>query len=136
MASFIGIDLGTTYSVISYIDDTGRPKIIHNSDGENITASCVAFEGAEVSHTGDEARKMQGTDDNVAAKFKRDMGKKIKHTYNGKKYSPTQLSAEILKRLYFDAKNQIGEIEEAVITVPANFSNEARRLKKQQNLLE
>jgi len=126
MASFIGIDLGTTYSVISYIDDTGRPKIIHNSDGENITASCVAFEGAEVSHTGDEARKMQGTDDSVAAKFKRDMGKKIKHTYNGKKYTPTQLSAEILKRLYFDAKNQIGEIEEAVITVPANFSNEAR----------
>ena len=39
MASFIGIDLGTTYSVISYIDDTGRPKVIHNSDGENITAS-------------------------------------------------------------------------------------------------
>ena len=126
MASFIGIDLGTTYSAIAYIDDTGRPKIIHNSDGENITASCIAFDGSEVSHTGEEARKMLGTEDNVAARFKRDMGKKTKYTYNGKKHTPTNLSAEILKRLYFDAKNQIGEINEAVITVPANFPNEAR----------
>ena len=126
MASYIGIDLGTTYSVIAYYDDIGRPKIIHNSDGENITASCIAFDGSEVSHTGEEARKMLGIEDNVAARFKRDMGKKTKYTYNGKKHTPTSLSAEILKRLYFDAKDQIGEINEAVITVPANFPNEAR----------
>ena len=49
MASYIGIDLGTTYSVIAYYDDIGRPKNIHNSDGENITASCIAFDGSEVS---------------------------------------------------------------------------------------
>jgi len=126
MASFIGIDLGTTYSVISYIDDSGRPKIIHNSEGHNITASCIAFDGSEVQYTGEEARKMLGIEDNVAARFKRDMGKKIKHTFNGKKYTPTQLSAEVLKRLYFDAKTKIGEIDEAVITVPANFPSEAR----------
>jgi molecular chaperone DnaK len=126
MASFIGIDLGTTYSVISYFDETGRPKIIHNSDGENVTASCIAFKGSEVEHTGEEARKMLGIEDNVVARFKRDMGEKTKYTINGKKYTPTQLSAEILKRLYFDAKEKIGEIEEAVITVPANFPNKAR----------
>ena len=124
MASFIGIDLGTTYSAISYIDDTGRPKIINNSDGENITASCIAFEGATVSHIGDIARKMYGIEDNVAARFKRYMGKSKKYTINGKKYTPTSLSAEILKKLYFDAKNQIGEINEAVITVPANFEQD------------
>ena len=56
MAAFIGIDLGTTYSAISYIDDNGRPKIIANSEGQNITPSCIQFEGDTVT-VGEEARR-------------------------------------------------------------------------------
>jgi molecular chaperone DnaK len=55
MASYIGIDLGTTYSAVAHIDDTGRPTIVHNSDGENITPSCVMFEG-DKAIVGEEAR--------------------------------------------------------------------------------
>ena len=75
MASFIGIDLGTTYSAISYFDKKGVPTIIHNSEGDNITPSCISFDGDTVDFTGKEARKVIGLDDeNVAARFKRDMG--------------------------------------------------------------
>jgi molecular chaperone DnaK len=126
MASFVGIDLGTTYSVISYIDDTGRPKVVANSEGEHMTASCIAFEGATVSDIGTVAKRALGTDDSVVGRFKRDIGSSKKYTINGKKYTPTALSAEILKKLYFDAKDNIGEINEAVITVPASFTNEQR----------
>ena len=125
MASYIGIDLGTTYSVIAYYDDIGRPKIIHNSDGENITASCIAFDGSEVSYTGEEARKMLGIEDNVVARFKRDMGTSEKYTVDGKEFTPTECSVFILKKLLQDAKNEIGDVGEAVVTIPANFTNEA-----------
>jgi len=125
MASFIGIDLGTTYSAVSYIDDTGRSKIVHNSEGQNITPSCIAFDGNTID-VGERARKQLG-DDNVAARFKRDMDSTTT-TYNieGNEYTPTDCSAIVLKKLLQDAKEAIGEIGEAVVTIPANFANEAR----------
>ena len=125
MAAFIGIDLGTTYSMVSYLDDTGRPKIIRNSDGQNLTPSCIEFVDNEA-QVGETARKGLGWKDNVVARFKRDMGTSTKYKVGDKEYTPTDCSALILKKLLQDAQESIGEIGEAVVTIPANFTNEAR----------
>ena len=126
MAAFIGIDLGTTYSAISYIDENGNPKIVNNNEGQNITPSCILVEGNN--HiVGEPARKLLGSNDNVLARFKRDMGKKgKKYNVDGKEYTPTECSVLVLKKLVKDAKKEIGEIGETVITIPANFSNDER----------
>jgi molecular chaperone DnaK len=126
MAAFIGIDLGTTFSAVSTLDETGRPVIVHNQNGENITPSCVAeYDGKMV--VGKTARNTWGvTPDKAAARFKRDMGTSIKHTINGNSFTPTKLSAYVLKKLAKDAAHSIGPIGEAVVTIPANFANEAR----------
>jgi molecular chaperone DnaK len=125
MSAFIGIDLGTTYSAVSYIDDTGRPKVIHNSDGVNITPSCIDFSG-EKALVGEEARKLLGLSDTVIARFKREIGTSKAYQVSGKEYTPTDCSALVLKKMFQDAKNAIGEIGEAVVTIPANFATEAR----------
>ena len=126
MAAFIGIDLGTTYSAISYIDENGSPKIINNSEGENITPSCILIEGDTVI-VGEEARKELGLSDNVLARFKRHMGEKgKKYEVDGKEYTPTDCSSLVLKKLFQDAQKEIGEIGDAVVTIPANFTNKAR----------
>jgi molecular chaperone DnaK len=125
MAAFIGIDLGTTYSMVSYLDDTGRPKIIRNSDGQNLTPSCIEFIDNEA-QVGETARKGLGWNKNVVARFKRDMGTETKYKVGDKEYTPTDCSALILKKLLQDAQEAIGEIGEAVVTIPANFTNEAR----------
>ena len=126
MAAFIGIDLGTTYSGISYIDENGFPKIVNNSEGQNITPSCILVEGDTVI-VGEDARKELGLSDNVLSRFKRDMGEKgKKYKVDGKEFTPTECSAFVLKKLFQDAKREIGEIGETVVTVPPNFSNKAR----------
>ena len=125
MAAFIGIDLGTTYSSISYIDDNGRPQIIRNSEGQNITPSCILFKDDKAGIVGEVARQELGRP-NVLSRFKRDMGTPVKYNVNGKDYTPTDCSALVLKKLVQDAKKEIGEIGETVVTIPANFANEAR----------
>lgn len=126
MGAYVGIDLGTTFSAISHIDDTGRPTVLHNAEGQNITPSCVAIYDDEI-HVGEQARKAWGIDDeNVAARFKRDMGSTKTFKLDGKEFTPTALSAAVLEKLKVDAEAQIGEISEAVVTIPANFSQEAR----------
>ena len=127
MASFIGIDLGTTFSAIATIDDTGRPSIVHNKQGENITPSCVAETSEGVMEVGEFARRQWGNaPDTAAARFKRDMGTSTNHSIDGKAFTPTQLSTFILKKLVSDAENALGDIGDAVVTIPANFANEAR----------
>ena len=82
MASYIGIDLGTTFSAVAYIDETGRPKIINNDRGDNVTPSCVALKGGKLI-VGEVARKEWGNaPDQAAARFKRDMGTSTVHTIN------------------------------------------------------
>ena len=125
MASFIGIDLGTTYSSVSYLDDIGRPQIIRNAEGQNLTPSCVEIDGNEIT-VGEEARKGLGWNDKVLARFKRDIGTLEKYQVGDKEFSPTECSVFVLKKLLADAKNTIGEVGEAVVTIPANFTNEAR----------
>ena len=126
MANYIGIDLGTTFSAAAYIDKSGRPKIINNDRDQNITPSCVAKIKGEIV-VGERARRQWGNDEaNAAARFKRDMGTSVLHKISGKDFTPTELSAAVLKKIKDDVEEKIGPIAEAVITIPANFSKEAR----------
>lgn len=125
--AFIGIDLGTTFSAVATIDATGRPVIIHNSDGDNITPSCAT----EVDHgkyeVGEYARRTWGNaPEKAAARFKRNMGTNTEFVINDKRFTPTELSSLVIKKLVQDAEREVGSIVEAVITVPANFANDAR----------
>lgn len=127
MTAFIGIDLGTTFSAVSTIDETGRPSIIHNRDGINITPSCVTESSGGVMEVGEYARRQwSNSPETAAARFKRDMGTSVTHKINGKEFTPTQLSAFVLKKLISDAELAIGPIGDTVVTIPANFAHEAR----------
>lgn len=128
MGNFIGIDLGTTYSAVSTIDETGRPVIIHNDDGDNITASCVCEKADNEMEVGEFARRQWGNKpESAAARFKRDMGTSAKYSINGQEFTPTELSAFVLKKLKQCAEKKLGSpVSEAVVTIPANFADEAR----------
>jgi molecular chaperone DnaK len=126
MAAFIGIDLGTTYSAVATIDDTGRPMIVANRDGQNITPSCVT-ENEGTIEVGEYARRTWGNaPERAASRFKRDMGTSNNHSINGREFSPTELSTFVLKKLLKDTEEAIGPVGEAVVTIPANFAHEAR----------
>lgn len=130
MANYIGIDLGTCFSVAAHIDESGRPAIInvhdaHGDRGDNLTPSCVTKEERII--VGEWPRRQWGIDEtSAAARFKRDMGTSASHKIDGKDFSPTELSATVLKMIKDGAEKEIGPIAEAVITIPANFSHEAR----------
>ena len=127
---FIGIDLGTTFSAVSVFDETGTPKIVHNlPDGQNITPSCVTkIDDKYV--VGEQARRSWTADNrsrDAAGRFKLDMGTDIKYHIYDKEFTPTELSAMVLKKLKQDAEQQLGgDIGEAVVTIPANFPHKAR----------
>lgn len=125
METTIGIDLGTTFSVIAAVDNNGRAVVLKNSQGESLTPSVVWF-GKSEPVVGSEAKEMQGLGEhNIAAFFKRNMGDPyfVLH-FNGKDYSAQDLSALVLKKLKTDAEQALGKtIAKAVITVPAYFNN-------------
>ena len=126
MNSFIGIDLGTTFSALARIDETGHPVIVHNGEGNNLTPSCVAFENA-LPIVGEEARRMwKNGDGNAKGRFKRYMGTSEIYRFGDKKCTPAELSTLVLKKLIDDTHAIIGNIEEVVVTIPANFSHNAR----------
>src|SRR5687768_6504019 len=123
----VGIDLGTTFSVISMLDDLGRPQTLSNAEGDKITPSVVFFEGENVV-VGKEAAKALSTDaDQVAECAKRDLGNRFFHRpLGGRQYPPEALQAWILNKLRVDATKQIGPFSKCVVTVPAYF-DEVRR---------
>tara|TARA_B110000444_G_C18844086_1_gene600798 strand:- start:370 stop:1905 length:1536 start_codon:yes stop_codon:yes gene_type:complete len=127
MTKVVGIDLGTTNCAIAALDDIGKPKIIANQDGGNITPSVIFFEGDNVI-VGEEAKKATQYAPEKCIRFvKRSMQKEdavIK--VEGKSFSPEQASSLILKKIVKDFEQLEGKISEAVITVPANFNNIAR----------
>lgn len=126
----VGIDLGTTYSAVAYVNsETGKPEIIKNIYGHTITPSVLAFLGDGIIEYGENAKELQGEGMIETASFyKRGMGKTgFSINFYGKNYSASDLSAEFLKCLIKDVELTVGKtIDEAVITVPAYFGNKER----------
>ena len=124
--SIIGIDLGTTYCAVAQLDELGRPNIV-SIDGENITPSVVEFYSESSYEVGKEAKKAIGSSENIIQEVKRSMGsKETKYNFFGKDHTPLTISALILQYLKEEIEKSYEKIHSAVITVPANFSNEAR----------
>jgi molecular chaperone DnaK len=128
----VGIDLGTTYSVVSWLDDQQRPITLINAEGDRVTPSVVLFDGDEVV-VGKEALKAMGTEtEHVAECSKRDIGHRAFHkVIGGKQYPPEVVEAWILNKLRLDTIARVGPVNKApiskvVITVPAYF-DEVRR---------
>jgi molecular chaperone DnaK len=123
----VGIDLGTTYSVVAKLDERGQPVTLVNSEGDRLTPSVVLLDGEDVV-VGKEAMKAMSSEaDRVAECAKRDMGHRAYHrVIGGKQYPPEVIQAWILNKLRSDAMAQIGPFDKAVITVPAYF-DEVRR---------
>ena len=133
MGKYVGIDLGTTFSAIAYIDEKGNPVIIPNKQGENTTPSTVLF-GGKKPVIGSVAKRKSITDPkNYEAFAKRHMGEKTYSftTKNGEIFRAEEISALILSKLKADAEENLGEeIEGAVITVPAYFGDPQRQATK------
>lgn len=125
---FVGIDLGTTNSVVAHIDGADRPVTIANSEGDILTPSVVYFEPEGPAVVGKEAVKAGLIDPaNCAEAVKRDMGREFyRRPIRGKHLPPAAISGVILSRLVKDAAQRLGEFDRAVVTVPAYF-NEPRR---------
>lgn len=127
MSLYIGIDLGTTYSAAARQDELGKSTIVHDSRGSNIIPSVVWFEDGDKVTTGEDAKRALGDrQEAVAYRFKRKMGEDWSYNAHGSVYSPTNLSAFVLKKIRQEVESLHGDITEAVVTVPANFANEAR----------
>jgi molecular chaperone DnaK len=131
MARAVGIDLGTTNSVIATLDG-GDPTIIANAEGGRTTPSVVAFKDTEVL-VGEVAKRQAITNpDRTIRSVKRHMGTDWKQTIDGKDYTPQEISARILMKLKRDAEAFLGDtITDAVITVPAYFNDAQRQATKE-----
>ena len=120
----VGIDLGTTYSVVGYIDDTGRAAVTRNGDGDDTTPSVVFFETEDNVVVGKVAKESAGQyPEQVVSLIKREMGDRDwQRTFFGKEYTPPSVSAIILSALAKDAETDTGRtVDDVVITVPAYF---------------
>ena len=123
----VGIDLGTTFSVLARLDENGQPVTLVNSEGDRVTPSVVLFDGNDVV-VGKEAIKAFAAEaEHVAECSKRDVGYRVFHkVFDGKQYPPEVIEGWILNKLRRDASAQIGPFSKVVITVPAYF-DEVRR---------
>ncbi|MCQ2363450.1 MAG: molecular chaperone DnaK [Acidaminococcaceae bacterium] len=130
-AKVIGIDLGTTNSVVSVIEG-GEPTVITNQEGSRLTPSVVGFSKSGERLVGQLAKRQAVSNpDRTVSSIKRQMGTKYKVGIDGKDYSPEEISAMILQKLKDDAEKYLGEkITQAVITVPAYFSDSQRQATK------
>ena len=127
-----GIDLGTTYSCIARVDETGRAEVIKNLEGENITPSVVAFEDDTVIVGSDAKEESSIKPETTVLLVKSYMGKEISMLdYNGEPKMPEEISSYILKKLARDASEQLGvEVKDVVITCPAYFGTAERTATK------
>ena len=131
MSKIIGIDLGTTNSCVSVIE-AGEPVVIANAEGARTTPSVVAFSKTGERMVGQVAKRQAITNpDRTIASIKRQMGTDYKVNIDGKSYTPQEISAMILQKLKADAEAYLGEkVTEAVITVPAYFTDAQRQATK------
>ena len=131
MGKIIGIDLGTTNSCVAVIEG-GNPTVIANSEGARTTPSVVAFKKDGERIVGQVAKRQAVTNaERTIMSIKREMGTDHKVTIDGKSYTPQEISAMILTKLKQDAESYLGEpVTQAVITVPAYFSDSQRQATK------
>ena len=131
MGKAVGIDLGTTNSVVAVLEG-GEPTVIANAEGNRTTPSIVAFKGEEVL-VGELAKRQAITNpDNTVRSIKRNIGTNWKEKFENKEYTPQEVSARILQKLKRDAESYIGEdVTDAVITVPAYFNDAERQATKE-----
>ena len=132
MARAVGIDLGTTNSVVSVLEG-GEPTVIANAEGFRTTPSVVAFTKDGEVLVGETAKRQAVTNvDRTISSVKRHMGTDWKADIDGKKYTPQEISARILAKLKRDAEQYLGEpVTDAVITVPAYFNDAERQATKE-----
>ena len=131
MGKIIGIDLGTTNSCVAVMEG-GKPVVVTNGEGSRTTPSVVAFSKNGDRLVGDSAKRQAVTNpDRTIVSIKRKMGTDYKVSIDRKAYSPQEISAMILQKLKKDAEEYLGEkVTEAVITVPAYFSDAQRQATK------
>ena len=131
MSKIIGIDLGTTNSCVAVLEG-GEPVVIANAEGGRTTPSVVAFSKTGERMVGQVAKRQAVTNaDRTVASIKRHMGENYRVTIDGKQYTPQEISAMTLSKLKADAEAYLGTtITEAVITVPAYFSDAQRQATK------
>ena len=131
MGKAVGIDLGTTNSVVAVLEG-GEPSVIANAEGNRTTPSIVAFKSEEVL-VGELAKRQAITNpDNTVRSIKRHVGTNWKESFEGKEYTPQEISARILQKLKRDAEAYLGDdVTEAVITVPAYFNDAERQATKE-----
>ncbi|MGA7272837.1 MAG: molecular chaperone DnaK [Acidimicrobiia bacterium] len=131
MARVVGIDLGTTNSVIATLEG-GDPTVIPNAEGSRTTPSVVAFKDGEIL-VGEVAKRQAITNpDKTVRSIKRHMGEDWKIEADGKTYTPQEISARILMKLKRDAESYLGDtVTDAVITVPAYFNDAQRQATKE-----
>src|SRR6056297_4278248 len=131
MSKILGIDLGTTNSCMAVMEG-GEPTVIPNKEGKRTTPSVVAYSKKGERLVGEYAKRQAITNpDNTIASIKRDMGRDIKEKMGDNEYTPQEISAMILQKMKKDAEEYLGEdVKEAVITVPAYFSDAQRQATK------
>jgi molecular chaperone DnaK len=124
----VGIDLGTTLSKLAYVDESGRPVLVPNAEGELLTPSVVAFTRGGVLVGRDARREALANPARAVLHVKRQMGNPAwRFKVDGETYTPEAVSAMILKKLKQDCELHIGPIHRAVITVPAYFDDSRRK---------
>ena len=129
MSKIIGIDLGTTNSCVAVMEGSD-PKVLENQDGLRTTPSVVSFKNNDII-IGDAAKRQAVTNPNTVVSIKRKMGTKNDVDINGKKWTPEQISGEILRYLKTSAEKKLGfKVTKAVITVPAYFNDAQRQATK------
>jgi len=131
MAKVVGIDLGTTNSVIAILEG-GKPTVIANAEGARTTPSVVGFSKSDERLVGELAKRQAvSAPDRTIKSIKRHMGTDHRETVDGKKFSPEEISSMILQKLKTDAEAYLGEkVTQAVITVPAYFNDSERQATK------
>ena len=131
MGKAVGIDLGTTNSVVAVLEG-GEPSVVANAEGNRTTPSIVAFKSEEVL-VGELAKRQAITNpDNTVRSIKRHIGTNWKEKFEDKEYTPQEISARILQKLKRDAEAYLGDdVTEAVITVPAYFNDAERQATKE-----
>src|ERR1700754_1597371 len=132
MARAVGIDLGTTNSVVAVLEG-GDPVVVANSEGSRTTPSVVAFARTGEVLVGQPAKNQAVTNvDRTIRSAKREIGTDWSIEIDGKKYTPQEISARVLMKLKRDAESYFGEdITDAVITVPASFNDAQRQATKE-----